>query len=275
MSFETRPVAGPLSVAQPWDLVSAGYTAELAVVMLPFTQHAIALAEPKPAARVIDVATGPGVLALELAPRVEHVDAIDFSPSMLAELERRRVALGIENVTSAVADGQALPFAGASFDCGFSMFGLMFFPDRKRGFAELFRVLRPGGVAVVSSWAPVDQSSLMRLMFGALRAADPTRAAPQTNWLSLENPEVFRAELEGAGFSEVKITPYTHSLAVSDADELWRVMARSSAPLVLLRERLGEEEWSRQSELARAYVAEQLRETRELSTTAYLGFGRR
>ena len=34
------------------------------------------------------------------------------------------------------------------------MFGLMFFPDRAKGFAELFRVLRPGATAVVSSWAP-------------------------------------------------------------------------------------------------------------------------
>src|SRR5690606_1746666 len=169
-------------------------------------------------------------------------------------LEHRRRALGIENVHVREADGQALPFAAGSFDAAFSMFGLMFFPHRERGFAELHRVLRPGGVAVVSSWAPVDQSPLMTLMFGALRAADPTRAAPQTNWLSLENPEVFVRELEGAGFSDVRVQAYTHRLEVEDVEQFWDAMVRSSAPLVLLKNRLGPEEWKRQSALALAHI---------------------
>jgi ubiquinone/menaquinone biosynthesis C-methylase UbiE len=215
------------------------------------------------------------VLALELAPRVARVDAVDFSPAMLAELERQRSTLGLDNVFAEVADGQALPFADASFDAAFSMFGLMFFPDRERGFAELYRTLKPGGVAVVSSWAPVAQSSLMLLMFGALRAADPTRAAPQTNLLSLENPEVFVREMQQAGFRDVRVEAHTHSIQVHDADEWWGTLVRASAPLVLLKERLGPVEWERQSALARAYLAEQLPGPRTLSTTAHLGFGRR
>ncbi|MEY2936700.1 MAG: Demethylmenaquinone methyltransferase, partial [Pseudomonadota bacterium] len=218
---------------------------------------------------------GPGVLALELAPRVARVDAVDFSPAMLAELEQQRQARGIENVFAQVADGQALPFADASFDVAFSMFGLMFFPDRKRGFAELYRTLKPGGVAVVSSWAPVEQSSLMILMFGALRAADPTRAAPQTNLLNLENPELFERELKQAGFRDVRVEPHTHSMEVRDPSAWWESLVRGGAPMALLKQRLGPAEWERQSQLAQAYLAEQIQAPRTLSTTAYLGFGRR
>lgn len=270
-----KPAPGPLSVVRPWDLVSAGYAAESSSIMLPFSRLAIELARPAPDARVLDCATGPGVLALELAARVARVDAVDFSPAMVAELEQRRSALELDNVFAQVADGQALPFADASFDAAFSMFGLMFFPDRARGFAELHRTLRPGGVAVVSSWAPVAQSPLMILMFGALRAADPTRAAPQTNLLNLENPEVFVREMQQAGFREVRVEPHTHSIHVRDASELWQMLVRGSAPLVMLRERLGPTEWARQAELAQAYLAEQLPQQRTLSTTAYLGLGRR
>lgn len=51
-------------------------------------------------------------------------------------------------------------------------------------------------------------------------------------------------------------------------------MARSSAPLVLLRKRLGEDEWRRGSERALAYLERVLREhTGEFSTTALLGYG--
>jgi SAM-dependent methyltransferase len=178
-------------------------------------------------------------------------------------------------VFAQVADGQALPFADASFDVAFSMFGLMFFPDRKRGFAELYRTLKPGGVAVVSSWAPVEQSSLMILMFGALRAADPTRAAPQTNLLNLENPELFERELKQAGFRDVRVEPHTHSMEVRDPSAWWESLVRGGAPMALLKQRLGPAEWERQSQLAQAYLAEQIQAPRTLSTTAYLGFGRR
>jgi hypothetical protein len=115
----------------------------------------------------------------------------------------------------------------------------------------------------------------MMLMFGALRAADPSRAAPQTNLLSLENPELFARELEGAGLEDVSVTPYTHGVRVEDAKGYWDSMSRGSAPIVMLKNRLGREEWERQSQLAIAYIAEHLTEARELTTTAYLGFGRR
>jgi len=275
MSNEPRPAPGPLSVVEPWELVSEGYSEESSTVMLPFARHAIALTELSPSARVLDVATGPGVLALELAPRVQRVDAVDFSAAMLEQLERRRRALGIENVFARLADGQALPFSDASFDAAFSLFGLMFFPERDKGFSELYRTLRPGGVAVVSSWAPVDQSPLMGLMFGALRAADPSRAAPQRNPFNLENPDVFLAELEAAGFRDVRVEPRTHSIFVEDAASFWEPMARASAPIVMLKQRLGPSEWQRQSELAKAYLVEQVPTPASFSTTAYLGFGRR
>lgn len=86
-----------------------------------------------------------------------HVDAVDFSSAMLDTLRAR--ADGLDHVHLHEADGQALPFPDGIYDAGFSMFGLMFFPDRARGWAGLRRVLRPGGRAVVASWHPLDQIS--------------------------------------------------------------------------------------------------------------------
>jgi SAM-dependent methyltransferase len=194
---------------------------------------------------------------------------------MLAQLEKRRSALGLSNVFAQQGDGQNLPFVDASFDAAFSMFGLMFFPDRGRGFRELHRVLRPGCPAVVSSWASVDQSPLMTIMMGALRAADPNRAAPQVNLLSLENPEFFHKEMTDAGFCDVEIRPFTHFMEVEGAEQYWNGMVRSNAPLVLLKQRLSAEEWERQSALSRAFVAEHVRGPCKLATTALLGLGRK
>jgi ubiquinone/menaquinone biosynthesis C-methylase UbiE len=279
----TQPVQNPLSVAEPWDLVAEGYATDVDFVMRPVSLEALRRVEQKrpnaisKAARVVDVAAGPGTLTFELASRVAEVDALDFSESMLAKLREGLSKQGIANVRAVQGDGMALPYADESFDAAFSMFGLMFFPDRSRGFRELLRVLEPGGIATVSSWAPLDLSPLMDLMFGALRAADPNMPPPKRNLLSLENPELFEKELTDAGFVEVTVEPYEHFVTdVGSADEFWEVMTRSAAPLLLMRKRLGEDEWTRRAEVARAYLRDAFPGARErLSTTAYLGFARK
>lgn len=271
----TRP-PNPLSANEPWDLVASGYAADATPIMLPFAQRAAELAELGPGSVVIDVATGPGTLALSIAPRVKRVDAVDFSTAMLDQLRRSIEEQGITNVVPSVGDGQALEFGDSRYDAAFSMFGLMFFPDRLRGFRELFRVLKPGGVAVVSSWAPLAESTLMSLMFGAIRAADPTLPAPQKDMLSLENEELFAEELARAGFVDVKVHEHEATFERAPADKLWERMVRSSAPLAVMRKRLGEEEWAKQAVIAQKYIAEQMAdESLVLRTKAYLGFGRK
>jgi SAM-dependent methyltransferase len=279
----TQPAPSPLSVAEPWNLVADGYATDVDFVMRPVSLEALRRVEQRSpsalskTAHVVDVAAGPGTLTFELATRVREVDALDFSENMLARLQNGLTAQGIANVRAVQGDGMALPYENERFDAAFSMFGLMFFPDRAKGFRELLRVLKPGGIAAVSSWAPLDMSPIMDLMFSSLRAADPNMPPPQRNLLSLENPELFEKEMKEAGFVDVTIEPYEHFVPqVKTADDFWTVMTRSGAPCVLMRRRLGEEEWTRRSHLALDYLRKAFPEARErLSTTAYLGFGRK
>jgi SAM-dependent methyltransferase len=264
----------PLASAEPWELVAEGYAAEAPHLMRGFSLRALALLEPSPSDRVIDVAAGPGTLSLEIAARVSQVDALDFSAHMLEQLEQQARARGIQNVRTVHGDGQALPFADREYDLGVSLFGLMFFPDRARGYSELFRVLRPAGRVLVSSWAPLEDSSLMALMFAAIRAVEPNWPPPRRDPLGLENPEVLAGELRTAGFVDVRIEPHTESITPPNASELWAGMARGSAPLVLLRRRLGEAEWERRAPEALKVLESGLEGgPRALSTTAWLGLG--
>ncbi|MFX0573374.1 class I SAM-dependent methyltransferase [Nocardia nepalensis] len=242
-------------------------------IMAPFSDHALELAGLSADSQVVDVAAGPGTLSLPAAERVAQVYAIDFSEPMIERLSDDARTAGLTNIQASVGDGQALPFDDDRFDAGFSMFGLMFFPDRAKGFAELFRVLRPGATAVVSSWAPVAESSLMRTMFGAFAAADPTIQEPQPNFLNLENPDVFATEMREAGFAGVSIQRHTSTLTFASSDELWETMARSSAPLLLMRRTVGEQVWAERVALMRAYLAANYRPNKPLSTTAFLGIG--
>jgi len=268
----TSPLS-PMSTPEPWQLVAQGYAAEASLVMAPFSMRAIELLAPGHSARVIDVAAGPGTLATRLAPAVREVVALDFSERMVAELDAAARAAGLANVRSVVGDGQQLPFGEGEFDAGFSIFGLMFFPDRVRGFSELRRVLRPGAGAVVSSWAPIQDSPLLRAMFGALAMADPKFVMPARNDAGVENPEVLAAEMRTGGFERVRIEPMTLSIRPSDAEELWQRMARSSAPLVLMRNRIGEAEWQRREPIILSFLSDVLAHEPELSTTAWLAVG--
>ena len=241
------PPPSPLATPEPWDLVRDGYVSELWDQFSAFAKDALELANVAPGADVLDVCTGPGTLALQAAVTARRVAAVDFSPRMLEEVGRRVLAAGFANVEAVQADGQALPFGDASFDAAFSMFGLIFFPDRAKGFRELHRVLRPGGRAVVSSWRPFDTAPPIKAAFEALLELMPELPFGKSK-APLGEPDELRAELEGAGFTAVDVRQFSHKNVASSAGALWTSMGRSTAPFVLLRRRIGEERWAALSE---------------------------
>ena len=102
------------------------------------------LAQVGPAARALDVATGTGDLAIELARRGAEVTGLDFSEPML-ELARGK-APGIEWVAGNALD---LPYGDAEFDAVTVGFGARNFSDLAHGLGEMARVTKPGGRVVV------------------------------------------------------------------------------------------------------------------------------
>ncbi len=117
-------------------------------------RRAADLADVSSGNSVLDVATGTGDLALELARRIGpggEVVGIDFSEQML-ELARakaeRRAGAG-PSVRFEVANALELPFSEGTFDAATVAFGARNFADLDRGLSEMARVVRPGGRVVV------------------------------------------------------------------------------------------------------------------------------
>ncbi|MDB4966235.1 MAG: putative SAM-dependent methyltransferase [Myxococcales bacterium] len=233
----------PLAQPGPWNLVAAAYVDENVPLFERYAESALALAKPRSDARIVDVACGPGTLSLVAARRVARVDAIDFSPDMVKQLELRAAAAGITNVESRVGDGEALPYPERSFDAAFSMFGLMFFPQRDRGFAELRRVLKPGGCAVVSSWQVATRAPVLETLLGAISAVLPGFPPPEQPG-PLGDPDEFRRELQTAGFDEIDVHEVMHSTELSSVETLWVSVQRAMAPVAMLRERLDAPMWN-------------------------------
>lgn len=236
MTAEPSPLATPLV----WNLVSAGYVEENVSHFIAYSKDALDLAQVRATNRILDVAAGPGSLAIQAAARVAAVDALDFSSEMLAHLQAGLTAAGIQNVSAREGDGQALPYADGTFDAAFSMFGLIFFPDRAQGFRELYRVMRPGGRAVISSWQPMTRVPVLVSVFQALAAELPHLPFGDGKG-PLTDPDDMRRELREAGFGEIEVVERIHAFDMPDIDALWASMRRSLAPLVLLEHRIGAE----------------------------------
>ena len=103
--------------------------------------------------RVLDVAAGDGNATLAAARRFAHVTSTDYVPALLERGQIRALAERLD-VTFEVADAEALPYPGATFDVVLSTFGVMFAPDHQQAAREMMRVCRLGGRIGLASWTP-------------------------------------------------------------------------------------------------------------------------
>ena len=228
----------PMSEPLVWNLVSAGYVTENVPLFTEYANDVLRIAKVGPVSNIGDVACGPGTLSFVAASLGARVRALDFAEDMIVRLQERAAREEQTLIEAVVGDGQALPWNNAEFDAVFSMFGLMFFPDRARGFRELYRVLKPGGRAFVTSWAPLDRVPVMAAVFDSVRAAMPSMPFG-ANKARLEELDEMRNEFEAAGFRDVETQTLTHALVLPDVEALWASLQKSLAPLVLLQHKLG------------------------------------
>lgn len=120
----------------PWQRMNEGNASAHAVLA--------SLLEPRSDERWLDVGTGGGGLALELARRGAAVLGVDVAPDGIAHARAAAAEAGVDAAFE-LADAAALPYADATFDGVASSFGVIFTAEPERAASELGRVCRPGG----------------------------------------------------------------------------------------------------------------------------------
>ena len=99
--------------------------------------------------RVLEVATGPGLLAKHIASAAKEVIATDYAPGMIREAKKGSVP---GNVKFEVADAKALPYEDKSFDAVLIANALHIMPDSEKALAEAARVLKDDGILIAPNF---------------------------------------------------------------------------------------------------------------------------
>src|SRR5215472_16050014 len=158
-------------------------------------------AQVRPGVTLLDVATGPGSLALEATKLGMICTGVDLSPGMIHLAEKSNPGIAFR-----VADVEHLPFADASFDAVVCNFGLGHFPYPEASVAECVRVLKSGGRIALSWWDNFSKQRIQGLFREAIAeiGAEPPPDVPKGySPLRFSDAGEFARLLEGSGLAEI------------------------------------------------------------------------
>ncbi len=178
-----------------------------------------------PGLRVLDLASGAGEPALQIAAAVGpegRVIATDLVEEMLAGAKRRAATAGLAQMECRAADMEALPFPDAGFDRVTCRFGIMFAPHADRALAESLRVLKPGGRAVYLVWSAFERNSMFRAVDAAAKEVlGASLLDRETNPFRFADGSLGPL-MSRAGFAEVSERPIPYAPEIEAGQPFWR-----------------------------------------------------
>lgn len=203
------------SVADRYDLMNDLMSAGLHRL---WKRRTIVRAGLRPGNVVLDLAGGTGDLAREFSRKVGkqgHVILADINAAMLQQGRRRLIDAGISgNVSIVQADAQQLPFDSGSFDCIAMAFGLRNVTNKDAALASMFRVLKPGGKAMILEFSkpaeaikPAYDLYSFKVLptLGKLVADDPDSYQYLAESIRMHpNQETLKNMMEAAGFERCR-----------------------------------------------------------------------
>jgi ubiquinone/menaquinone biosynthesis C-methylase UbiE len=171
--------------------------------------------------RVLDVSTGTGEAARAVLPIAGPSGAVVGADISVAMLEAARVRLQAPWFLPVAADGQAMPFADASFDAVICHLGLQFFSQPALGLSEFRRVLRRGRKVALCVISTADRAPMWGVLADTIGRLRPGLWKTLHLSFALGDSDRVESLLVQAGFSDVRIARETREDTFASFDDYW------------------------------------------------------
>lgn len=218
--------------ARTWGAGGEGYD-QVSRGIADAIEHAVDALEPQPGERILDVATGTGWAARQLAERGATVTGVDFGAGVIEAAKALSIGAGID---FRVGDAEALEFPDNHFDAVISTFGTMFARDPEAVASELARVVRPGGRISLANWAVGGSVHEMFKLIRSYKPAEENPAPSPFEWGKTSRV----VELLGDHF-ELDFEVGTSFFRPESGEKAWATFSTGFGPVVALLEKLSDE----------------------------------
>jgi len=172
----------------------------------PYALEVVKRMDPTSINIVLEIAAGTGRVTRHIRERIPapaKIIASDISEDMLGEAKKKLSHLNIE---WQIIDAQQLPFSDNSIDLVVCCFGYMFVPDQPKAFAEAYRVLRPGGMFLFTTWDKLEQNAASYTARSiAKEYLEEPLPASYNLATSMSDETAIEQLLQDAGFSKITI----------------------------------------------------------------------
>lgn len=215
------------AVTKNFNLVAAGYD-NPAQRFFPMGADRMAdYLKPSPGNRVLDIATGTGMVASAMAQAIlpgGRVQAIDLSSAMLDKAFENINKLGLHNIDLHEMDAEKLDFKSNYFDYASCGFGIVFLPDMLNSLREWLRVLKPNGRLMFTSFEKSSFGELINIFVNQISEFDivvDTKAERLTELASCES------YLLQAGYTDVQIHSEQLGYHLTGEKDWWDIIMNS------------------------------------------------
>lgn len=195
--------------------------------------NVLAFLDPKPDQTVLDLGCGVGHTLRRVAPKVRHAVGADATAGMLEGARSLMEQERIGNVTLVVTAAESLPFLDASFEGVTCRLAAHHFSDVARAFAEVARVLRPGGRFVLSDNYAPDDATLDGWINELEATRDPSHVREHTirEWRTLLERAGFHVRDEARSVTPLDVEPWLARSRTPEREaRRVREMLRSATP---------------------------------------------
>lgn len=179
---------------------------------------------------VLDVGCGTGASALRAAEVVGphgRVIGVDLAGRLLEVARQKAKCRGLTNIDFVTGDMEQLGYPDNHFDAVVSVFSIFFVPDMVREVRELWRMVRPGGLLVITTWGPRMFEPGSSAWWNAVKGVRSDLVSTSSPWDRIVEPQVLRDLLEEAGIFDMEIAAEEGWQTLHSPDDWWTIVLGS------------------------------------------------